>query len=305
MDEAGILVFLFFYDDSSCIWDCDPKRDRKVPAEEADFVRAIVDRFEHLRHLVWVVAEEYEEAFHPQRVRNLAHLIRKYDDHGHPIAVHKLAGFDFTEFDPADFDQFAIQAPSLPPDELHEALVGAFAAAGGRYNLNLAEMADHGTGRSARLTNWSAAMAGAYVMVLGWDVATTADDDLHGCGILRRFMEGTPLSGLVPRDELAAGDTEYVLCEPDSSDAHGPRAAVLYASDARDTMGLARFGPPRADLTWVDPATGQIVEQAGVEPLPPTSDDDGTARWTLPDGWSGEVAVYVRRAATTRGADEP
>lgn len=295
MDDAGIVTFLMFYDDGACIWDCNAGSDHAVRAAELAFVQNIVDRFEHLRHLIWVVAEEYQESFSPERIAAVAHAIREADDHDHPTAVHKLSGFSFGEFaDDPSIDQFAVQSPHLAPRALHEALVTAGDTSGGRYNLNMSEMADHGTGRDARLRNWAAAMAGAYVMVYPWDVATTDDADLRGCGILRRFMESTTIDRFVSRDDLAAGDTEYVLSTPAET---GPlvsssgTSAILYASEARATLGMHQFAGARAHLRWLDPVSG---DTANVPDVRVETDEDGTALFPLPSGWQGEVALYVR-----------
>ncbi|MFQ5467250.1 MAG: DUF4038 domain-containing protein, partial [Kiloniellaceae bacterium] len=220
MDDAGIVAYLFFFDDSARIW----SGGNAVPAAEAAFLRAIVNRFQHHRNLVWVIAEEYQEAFTPSRVSNMAAIIRAADGARHPIAVHKLDGLSFSEFaDDPNIDQYAIQFNNVSETAMHAAMVSAFADAGGRYSLNMAESAGHGTGATARLKNWAAAMGGATVMVLGWDVASTSPSDLEGCGRLVQFMESTGMNGLAPRDDLAYAGTAYVLAGP-------PNSYVLYAA---------------------------------------------------------------------------
>ena len=59
MDRNGILIYLFFYDDGSLIWDTG---DRVGPEERA-FVEAIVAKFKHHENLIWVVGEESEERY--------------------------------------------------------------------------------------------------------------------------------------------------------------------------------------------------------------------------------------------------
>ena len=133
MDDAGIAIYAFFFDDSANIWGSGDA----VPAAERDFLQRIVDRFEHHKSLIWVVAEEYQEAFSAERVSNMAAVIRAADDFGHPIAVHKLSGLSFSEFaDDPNIDQFAIQRNDQSAPALHADMAAAFSDAAGRYNLS-------------------------------------------------------------------------------------------------------------------------------------------------------------------------
>ncbi len=285
MDEAGVVIFLFIYDDSARVWDTGDE----VGEEEARFVRTLVNRFEHHLNLIWCIAEEYGERLTPRRVRNLAALVREADDNDHPIAVHKNHGLDFSELaDDPNIGQFAIQYNVPTAAELHRGVVEAWNGARGRYNLNLAEAADWGTGAEARKKAWACAMGGAYVMVLGMDIATTPVSDLEDCGRLVRFMESTDLCEMAPHDELAFGGTEYVLADP-------PRSYIAYAFDGRGELGLKGTAPGTYDLRWFDCATGREVVQRGVQVR------GGPAKWAIPEGMGPEVAVHIARA----GGREP
>jgi len=105
MDRAGIVIYLFLYDDSARIW----KTGDAVGMPEKRFIQALVKRFKRHTHLIWCVAEEYQERFSAKRVSAIAAAIRKADDRRHPIAVHKLSGLDFSD---TDFHEMA------PHDEL-------------------------------------------------------------------------------------------------------------------------------------------------------------------------------------------
>ena len=247
MDEAGITIFLFLYDDGSRVW----STRNSVRDPEREFVEGIVNRFERHRHLIWVIAEEYEERYTPTRISEIAAAIRDADDYDHPIAVHKLHGLDLEEFarDP-NIDQFAIQYNVTSPRDLHSGVVEARDRARGRYNLNLAEVQDHGTGEEARRKNWAAAMAGAYVMVLGMDIASTARSDLEDCGRLRAFMESIDLRGMAPADSLAVGRTSYVLAAPND------RYIVYATGEGTGRIGIAGLARARFALRWFDPVTG-------------------------------------------------
>ncbi|MCD4710898.1 MAG: beta-lactamase family protein, partial [Bacteroidales bacterium] len=92
LDENGIVIYLFFYDDGAHIWSGDT-----IGSGEKSFIQTIVNRFEHHKHLIWCVAEEYQEAYSVTCVKEIAKEIRQADDYNHAIAVHKLSGLSFSE----------------------------------------------------------------------------------------------------------------------------------------------------------------------------------------------------------------
>ena len=288
MDDAGIAIYAFFFDDSANIWGSGDA----VPAAERDFLQRIVDRFEHHKSLIWVVAEEYQEAFSAERVSNMAAVIRAADDFGHPIAVHKLSGLSFSEFaDDPNIDQFAIQRNDQSAPALHADMAAAFSDAAGRYNLNMAESAGHGSGSLARRKNWAIAMGGAYVMVYEWDIASTAVEDLRDCGRLVQFMESTDFTQMAPRDDLAFDGTQYTLADP-------PNSYILYASALAGQIGVRGIQSGQYDFRWYDIPTGTVVEQTGVAVT------GGDVSWPSPQGVGAELAVFdpSRRAAAAEPA---
>lgn len=280
LDDAGITIFLIIYDDSARIWDTGDE----VGEAEAQFLRTLVNRFEHHRNLIWCVAEECQERYSPARVSAIAATIAAADDHRHPIAVHGLHGLRFAEFaDDPHIDQFAIQYNAPTAEELHAALLRAWDDARGRYNLNLAEAAGMGTGAQLRRKLWACALAGAYVMVLGMDIASTPVADLQACGHLARFMERAPLAELAPHDELARGDTEYVLAAPGS-------AWIAWSGRLTGRMGVAALPAGRFSLTWLDCATGATVRQPGVVVTA------GDTTLPPPEGVGTEAALLIERS---------
>ena len=279
MDRNGIVIFLFLYDDSARIWNTG----KRVKAAESDFIHQLVDRFEHHKHLIWVVGEEYSERYHPIRVSRIAREIRAADDHDHPIAVHKLHGLDFAEFAEDPYvDQFAIQFNVPTAAELHEAVLEARGRAGGDFNLNLAEASNWGTAEEARQKIWSVAMAGAYVMAYEMDIASTSKRDLEDCGRLVRFMQNTEFSSMEPRDELATGDTLYVMAKEGNS-------YIAYSPTARDSMGVKKLTPGSYELRWMDVADGLEVTQ--VVDL----QEFGEVTWAIPGGLGTEVVLHLQR----------
>ncbi len=279
MDRKGIVIFFIFYDDSALVWNTGSK----MGSEERSFVRALVDRFEHRRHLIWVVAEEYQESYQAERISRIAAEIRAADDRNHPIAVHKLSGIDFSEFaDDPNLDQFAIQYNTDRVDQLHEGVLLAAEEARGRYNLNLAEAAGWGSGAVARKKSWAVAMAGAYVMAFQQDIASTPLSDLEDSGRLVRFMESTDFHRMTSRNDLARGDTAYVLARPGKS-------YIAYAAEGSGRLGVADVHAGTWRLRWHDVATGREVVRKGVEL------SAGEHTWERPGGFGGEVAVYLER----------
>lgn len=284
MDEAGITVYLFFYDDSASIWDTG---DIVEEAEQA-FLSNLVNRFEHHRHLVWCIAEEYQERFSPARVNAIAKVIWEADEHQHVIAVHKLNGTDFSEFaeDPC-IRQFAMQINLPEADALHAGVVSAWRESRGRYGLNLAEAEDHGFGAEARRKNWGVALAGASVMALGWDFRSTdrpSDEDLANCGHLVRFMESSDFRDMEPRDDLAGQGTTYLMAQPG-------QGYIAYLANAEEGLGVRNVPGGEYELLWYDPSTGAFIEKRRV------SVATGDLHVSTPGQMRGDVVVYLRRVS--------
>ena len=106
MDECGIVIYFFIYDDNASLWDTGDE----VGEDEKRFLEILAGRFEHHKNLIWCIAEEYQERFSAARVKNIAAVIRAADDRDHAIAVHLHHGLDFSAFaDDPNIDQFAIQ----------------------------------------------------------------------------------------------------------------------------------------------------------------------------------------------------
>jgi hypothetical protein len=265
LDENGIAIFLFIYDDSSVLWDTGDL----VGTEEKAFIQDIVNQFEHHKNLIWVVNEEYGHAYTEPRISNIAAEIRAADNFSHPIAVHhhSHAPMGFPE-DP-NIDQYAMQWYSVyTREELHELVVNAWMEADGRYNL--------------RKKSWAVAMAGSYVMILGMDIENTPLSDLQDCGRLVDFLESTNFYEMAPHDEFAYGGTEYVLAKPGES-------YIAYASSLKGDIGLRGLPKGEYGLKWFDAVTGKTVVQEGVKVY------GGNQTWIKPGEIGEELAVYINR----------
>jgi len=293
MDNNGIVIFFFFYDDAirvsanaSLGWPLDSLGNLHV--RERNYIETLVNRFKHHKNLIWVVMEEVQEmgGDYVAHAKKIAQVISQADDQDHVIAVHKLNGLSFSEFaDDPNIDQFAIQDNSgTSAPALHNDMVTAWNNASGRYNLNMSESLNQPgkTGDALRKENWAIAMGGAYVMVLGMDIQNTDLNDLHDLGRLRSFMESTNFNTMAPHDELAFGGTEYVLGNPGSS-------YIAYASFLTGDIGLKGMTPGAYDFNWYDVTNGNIVVQTNVN-LPA-----GDQTWSTPFGIGNELAVFIER----------
>ena len=286
MDDSGIAAFFILYDDSADVW----KTGDTVGPEEKRFLGQIVRRFEHHRNWIFCVAEEYGEALTPARVRGIAAAIRAADKHRHVIAVHKNDSLSFDEFagDP-NIGEFAVQWNRDSADALHAGALEAWRRAGGRYGLNMAEAEGFGFGATAREKCWAVAMAGAYVMALGWNFNTPntpSTADLAMCGHLVRFFESAGFNAMSPHDELRAAATRYVLAAPGN-------AYIAYTPDAGGALGLKDMKPGDYALVWLDPETGMRLTADSVHV------DGGEQQWNRPAGFDNAVTLHLKRTTTT------
>jgi hypothetical protein len=284
IDANGITIYLFLYDDSARIWNTG----NTVSGAERNFIRGIVNEFKGYKHLIWVVAEEYSEAFTSTRVANIAAEIRAADNHNHPIAVHKKHGLSFAEFaQNANIDQFAVQYNNVSTAGMHSGMVSAWTNAAGRYNLNMSESAGHylPNNRSAtRQNSWAAAMGGAYVMLYEIFVKpdpANLDDFIRDLARMRVFFESTEFDTMAPDASLAHGNTQYVLANRGSG-------YIAYSAAATSNLGIKDLAPGTYDFLWYDTETGAKTTNT-------QSVGAGDHTWPKPTGFGNEVALYLRR----------
>ena len=305
MDNNGIVVFLFFYDDnikvggsSSLGW---PMIGGKLHEQEKYYLRTLVNRFEHHKNLVWCVMEEVEEmgTDYVAHASAIAEYVRQQDDHNHVIAAHQLNGTKFWFPTDPNIDMFALQTPQMYTDDtLHNYVKEGRQNAQGRYCVTMAENFDQwsdlrGSARHSldhiRRRSWAAAMGGACaVLVYTWDYPILDTTVLRQCGYLRRFFEATEFTEMASNDELAYGGTVYVLARPGQS-------YIAYASDLSGEIGLKNMAVGTYTFDWFDCATGRTVTQTDV------SVAAGNNTWSKPVGFGADVAVYIRK---TNGTDK-
>ncbi|MCA9264710.1 MAG: serine hydrolase [Planctomycetales bacterium] len=283
LDDHGVLIYFFLYDDNADPW----KTGDTMGADETAFVRSIVNRFEHHRHLVWVVAEESEEALSPSRAAQLANFIGEIDDHQHLIGNHHHSSTKFKSYQPGGpFNHFAMQL-NVAIDDVYAQTRMAVDAARGNYSLIYAENtetpqdADHW-----RRHAWTVAMAGAQPMLLGMDVASTPDAALRQCRILSEFFEDTDFWTMRPDNRSAALPARAPLLLRNTVGAFIAWSAFpsnLLAVDNLQNGETLQNG--EYELLWLDCMTGRRVEGATVAV-------GGRVQLEKPTSIGDEFAVY-------------
>jgi len=212
-DAAGITTYLFRTDDNV---DIGGDRNR-VTAVDDLYVRQLVEYFGHIKHLVWVIAEEWSEALSAAKAEALARLFHDYDAGCHRIGIHAHSGIHFPFAGSSYIKEQLIQLNKVDRDVLHREMVKAVQNAGGRYRVTLAESThpgsdEYGHGKVMRLKNWACGMAGAGIMVYCRGRFNVNAEDLAALRIQQRWFEAvTDYPEMINMDGLAAAATEYVM----------------------------------------------------------------------------------------------
>lgn len=286
MDNHGIVIYLFFYDDNIQVsntigWHL--QKNGELNPQEKYYIESIVNRFKHHKHLIWVVMEEVEEMGddYIEHTKKIAETIKQADTYNHPVAVHKLEGLNFSEFaEDQNIDQFAIQYKVSTPEANHQAMIDATNIASGRYNLNFAEPDDVAVHNKSTL--WPIVMGGAYVMPIQWDIASTPIDELQDCGKIVSFMEKTDFNTMAPHDELAYAGSKYVLANPGKS-------YIAYASVLRGNIGIKNMQSGIYDLKWMDIPSGTMVNEMKINLV------EGDKTFEVPENIGNELVVYIKK----------
>jgi hypothetical protein len=297
MDRAGIVAYFFFYDDAIDVarqfgWSLDANGN--LHPGEKKFIQEIVNRFKHHQSLIWCVMEEGQEigANWQQHISKIGAAIREADNYKHVIASHQLSGNEFFHVNDDAISQFAIQTDKdsvRSTETLHRWMLTARTRSAGHYSLVMSEDWVQGTvsfpqGNRAeiRQRNWAAAMADAYVMVLGMEIDNTQPTWLNDCRNLQRFFEATTFNQMRPADQRALGETGYVLAN-DGYD------YILYTSHAKGDLGLTDLSAGEYSLAWMDCASGKQWFDGSI------SVDQGDHMWRKPPDTGDEVALYIHR----------
>ncbi len=280
MDRSGIVVVLFLYDDSARVWNTGDR----VGADERRFVERLVRRFRHHDNLIWVIAEEAEEAYSVRRCQAIADVIAAADRPGRIVANHHHSGIEFKSWAAGGrLSLFAMQL-NVPLDQVHRGALEALERASGRYGILYAEDTEMegADTEAARRFLWAAAMAGAMPMLFGCDIASTPPELLRLFRIQQRFFEATDFHTMAPHDELAEYGTTWVLAYPG-------RSYIACSETGEGPIGIRSVPKGFYSADWTDTATGRRVAQRRI------SHAGGTLRLKRPTGIGASGVVWVRR----------
>jgi len=278
MDDNGIIIYFFFYDDSAIPFGKNLPTSGELDSREVNLINTIVSRFKHHKHLIWCVAEEYQEGLSNAHAEKFAEEIKLMDTNQHPVAIHQLQSTSFNFNGGSQFDQFAVQWNRDTVSELHSGTLSAWNDVGGQVNINMAEFANAGTGTALRQKIWAIALAGGYSMIIGMDIASTPVDDLQACGRLVQFMQATRFNEASPSDSLARGDTDYVLADAGN--------VYIAYGDSGTSLGIyVLSGNYR--VKWYDPLDSDWVDE-GIHTL-----STGDTILSKPGIIGNEAVVYL------------
>jgi hypothetical protein len=283
MKKEGIYILFFIYDDGAHPFDdggC--SNDGAVSDNEKKFIKDLVDSFEKESNIIWVIQEEGLfvgqdkarrrpcDAARANRMRNLASLVKEYDDNKHLVGVHHNVGNPMLYPNDKQIDIYVQQADTQVKenknslDSLHASAVSGFDKEH-RYNYFMGEAYDWHHDLMKRLDRtmlrknyYAIALAGGHTAVLG--MFTDADPTKEMLGDMRRisrFFESTNFNEMEPNDQLAYGGSRWVLAKPGSS-------YIAYSDDSK-TIGIKGMEAGIYNLVWFDPVDGKKIHKSNVK----------------------------------------
>lgn len=304
LEKRGIVVHFEFYNDATDVeqigWALDEQGN--LHPDEARFITEIVKRFMHHKNILWGLEESSNKLPRSRVVhfQKMAELIRQVDHYRHPI-VQSLVTPETAEKDihpdlvsSADYRSDPhidiVTWLHIPPwgndfEAQYRAYMDYAWRDRDRFIAMRNETEYHQIDRTiARIHNWACALAGMHALEAQLNAAR-ADrrDRILDAGHVVTFMEQTDWFRMRPANQLAAGETKWVLADPGQS-------YILYSYDCRQRLGLNALPKGRYEILWFDPISGKSVRQVV------NQEQEGPARWQKPAGFPSEVAAYLHRA---------
>ncbi|MEM1304942.1 MAG: hypothetical protein AAGG46_08595, partial [Planctomycetota bacterium] len=302
MEERGIMLHFEFYNDATDVemigWKLDAYGN--LHPDEKNWIEGIVNRFKHRKNILWGIEESVNKlpGNRTTHFRKIGELIAATDEFNHPI----VQSFVVPDDPDGDFYEGGVMSDVYRGDPnirvvtwlhivphkrdyeaQHREYLKYRELDGGRFVVMKNETFNHPRkGRPSRIYMWSCAMTGIHTLEAYHNAEKSDDATLRQGGIISEFMEKTDFYRMAPRDELAAGETKWVLADEGSS-------YIAYSYACNKKLGVQGVPAGAYDLLWVDTETGDMIKQPGIEHL------GGDAAWTKPEGIGLEVAVYARR----------
>lgn len=301
-EQKGIVVDLEFYNDATDVermgWILDASGE--LHADERRWIAGVVRRFQHHKNIIWSIAESCNKlpASRTAHFKKIAELIAHTDRRHHPI----LQSFVVPDDPEGDFpkggvlpDAYAgdphirmvtwLHVPAQGGDleKMRRLYLGYYSRDAANFVVFKNETFHHPTsGAISRKYMWSAAMAGLQDLEAYHHADRTPLSTLRDDGRILAFLERTDFHRMKPRDDLAAGSTNWVLANPGAS-------YIAYTHRYTGPMGVEGISSGVYDLKWFDPTDGQFAEQSGV------TVSAGSATWEKPESFGLEVALYIRK----------
>jgi len=152
---------------------------------------------------------------------------------------------------------FVMQLNDTSASALHSSVKNS--NVNGSKILNMAEAPDHAkqTRTDVRQWNWASIMGGASAAQVLWmgRASDPADwntvDKFNDCSRITDFMQTTKVNLTTNRDDLARGDTDYVLADPGNF-------YIVYGDSVGTSLGV-NVQAGTYYVEWFDPIDGDWV----------------------------------------------
>jgi hypothetical protein len=304
-ERAGIVVHLEFYNDATDVeligWTLDGEGN--LHPDEHRFITGIVEKFKHHKNIIWGIEESSNK---PPRSRvphfkKIAEVIAEADNYNHPIHL----GFVVID-DPEGDDPENAATPEDYRNDPHIGIVSwlhvhphgdDFEAQYREYVQYYLRDSSHfivmtnetyrhpsNGSPSSRKYAWAVVMSKMHNL----NAYHSANKPRHRPhlledGYIASFMEKTDFHTMLPRNDLAAGSTKWVLANPGTS-------YILYTYDYENNIGIKGLSSGWYDLLWMDTETGETVTQHISRRIA-----GGETTWKKPESIGNEVVLYVRK----------
>ena len=208
IQSKGVVLHLVLEDDSG--W---------TGFDRSLYYRQMIARFGHHQGLIWNIAEEYNENYSADQVKEFAQLVRDYDPYDHPITVHHFGALDTWQPFVGDsrFDLTSFQTDKIPVNADAAAWFEIVEGSGRKIPISFDETGQIGTLDQdlARHITWSAYMGGANFELHTFPLSAYSDFGLHLADMTRarQFIEQLPFWNMQPVNDLLSSGSAYIFAE--------------------------------------------------------------------------------------------
>ena len=250
IQERGLVLHIVFEDDSA--W---------TGFNREMYYREMVARFGHFNGLYWNLAEEYNEVYSANQIKDHAQILSDLDAYDHPLTVHQqgsLSNWEPFLGDPR-FDLTSFQTSSDPQ---HPAAVDWFQRVEDSAK-NIPVAFDESTRLLTaaerdkfRHVAWSIYAGGANYEVytrLGSSGYAEYEQMFADIGRARKFLNGLEYWKMRPRNDLLTSGEGYVFTEV------GETYLVYLPGGGSIALDISAVGN-KFDASWFNPRDGSVIE---------------------------------------------